>query len=186
MSLAVPQTTNRQEFWANPQHANYGAQPTQFKGAGVPTVNTQSLAQQAYSSISGITSNKTSVPTLSNVPTYNGNATNDYRQNDIIDRQIRDSDYTYDKSVAYDKSLMGQADPYIKGGTALINGAASLASIYTGLEQLSLMKKADNRADEAWQMQKEELTHLKSVRARNNEKMAKIQSDPNSMYYSGA
>jgi len=84
----------------------------------------------------------------------------------------------------YYNSPIGIVDPYIKGGTAIIGGVASLASIYTGFETLKLQKKADERADEIWAYQKEELSRVKNVREKNDAKMASMQTDPNSMYYS--
>ena len=76
------------------------------------------------------------------------------------------AEYNTQRLKSYNESIIGQASPYIKAGVGIVNAASSLASIYTGLQQLKLARKAEARADEMWREQLKELNHVRSVRKR--------------------
>lgn len=129
------------------------------------------------------------VPTLGNVQSYAdpniggaignlnyGGSYGDFvNQNDFKNLSLRDQNLAIanNNSVVagmenqqFKDSIVGQASPYIKAGAGVINGTASLASIYTGMQQLKLAKAAESRANEIWQEQLKDLNHVRGVRKR--------------------
>ena len=152
-----------------------------------PTTNhNYTPAQQQQVSESITTPKGTMAPILSDVNSYN------QLPQRIKDLNYKSMNFNYneakrisDEDIAYGKTPMGIAEPYIKNASALVGGVASLASIYTGLETLKLQKKADARADEVWALQKEELSAVRAVRSKNESRMTEMEADPNSMYYRG-
>ena len=107
-------------------------------------------------------------PNSANIQQYNPQGGSQESITKLNNSMSENYDYARQKKIDFDNSIVGAASPYIKAGTGLISGAASLASIYTGLQTLKLQKKADRRADEVLGMQKTELAHIKKVRDYNS------------------
>lgn len=116
---------------------------------------------------------------------YQVNGATQQLQARLRDSYLKTNDYNLQKQKDYDASIIGQASPYINAASSVVNTVASVASIYAGLENLSLAKKADKRAEATFQAQMGELKRLQKVIADNDARMAKFEKNPNSIYYQG-
>ena len=134
-------------------NAGYFPQQQNYYNNGTPT------------SLGNITT-QPQVPPLQNQGTAQVNTVNQQAQANLINEQAVDVAQARTERADYLKTPMGKADPYIKGASAVVGIGTSLASIYLGVQQLDLAKKAEKRADESWQEQKKELAHVRGVRKR--------------------
>ena len=88
---------------------------------------------------------------------------------DAYYQQMADTNkYWMDRQKAFDSSFMGQASPYIKGFAGITQGLGSLANIYTGFQQLDMMRDQLDIAKDQWAETKNELNRIKGVRNRLN------------------
>jgi len=74
----------------------------------------------------------------------------------------------YKQQMANQNSFGSQMQPYMQGFANIAGGASSLASIYTGFQQLDLMDRQVGIAEEQWAETKSELTRVKGVRDKLN------------------
>ena len=112
------------------------------------------------------TSYQPTAPQFQQAQNYANNPGLAQSQTNMNNQFAKTANYDLQQKQLYNESFMGQAEPYIKNGAAVIQGITSLASIYMGNEQLKLARKGEKRADEAWQEQKRELAHVRGVRKR--------------------
>jgi hypothetical protein len=80
------------------------------------------------------------------------------------------SDYSLQKQMDYDSSLLGQAKPYIDTASSIVGIGTSLADIYLGFEKLDIAKDQLSMSKEQWAETKEELARVKRTRAINDQR----------------
>jgi len=84
--------------------------------------------------------------------------------NDSIRSSTKARDYDLAKAKAFDESFLGKASPYISGFSNIASGLGSLANIYTGFQQLDMMKDEIDIAKQKWATTQQEIARIQGVR----------------------
>jgi len=93
------------------------------------------------------------------------NSTLDFSNyNDMIKTNLEAAKYAFNKQKLFDNTPMGKLAPYVKGFSGLASGISSLAGIWSGFQQLDLMKDQVAIAKDKWATTKEEMNRIKGVR----------------------
>ncbi len=111
---------------------------------------------------------------MSGVNNQNNNTINGFNSMNNTGLQTAQTDFLntqndwYKQQMANQNSFGSQMQPYMQGFANIAGGASSLASIYTGFQQLDLMDRQVGIAEEQWAETKSELTRVKGVRDKLN------------------
>jgi len=111
---------------------------------------------------------------MSGVNNQNNNTINGFNSMNNTGLQTAQTDFLntqndwYKQQMANQNSFGSQMQPYMQGFANIAGGASSLASIYSGFQQLDLMDRQVGIAEEQWAETKSELTRVKGVRDKLN------------------
>ena len=111
---------------------------------------------------------------MSGVNSQNNNTINGFNSMNNTGLQTAQTDFLntqndwYKQQMSNQNSFGSQMQPYMQGFANIAGGASSLASIYTGFQQLDLMDRQVGIAEEQWAETKSELTRVKGVRDKLN------------------
>jgi len=128
-------------------------------GSYMPT--TQGVQNNTYNSAASAVG----LPSQTNMQSP-GSVTNGTGLNTAVNQSETLAKYMVDKDKAYSATLMGKAEPYLKGANSIASTFGSLANIYLGFQQMGIMKDQLSMAKEQWAEQKQELAHVRGVRKR--------------------